>query len=258
MRIVDNIAPKTPPGRQSPSSSVNMSDGLVGIVKESATSSTDTTGSTDLSVAPAMPSARAREENSLLSLQVQSALPHRLQIAHTIARMGEALAADLGFSLVRLHLGSGNRPKLQVIIDKPNAGISLDDCVSFSKALSLQLDLEDPIPNRYILEVSSPGDDRPLTRLEDFQKFVHMPVRVRFQNHKQKRVKQRAILAGLEHSTLLLIREDPPHDSWQLDLASVQEVRLSGQSHLSQRTRKRLPGRARPSTAKPTLAQPSA
>ena len=78
----------------------------------------------------------------------------------------------LGFELVRLRLQGGETPNLQIMADRPEGGIVVDDCAKISTAVSATLDVEDPIEENYTLEVSSPGIDRPLTRLKDFDSFT--------------------------------------------------------------------------------------
>ncbi len=75
---------------------------------------------------------------------------------------------DLGFELVRIRLMSGKSTILQIMADRPEGGIEVDDCARISTSVSAALDIEDPIEGEYSLEVSSPGIDRPLTRLKDF------------------------------------------------------------------------------------------
>ncbi len=75
---------------------------------------------------------------------------------------------DLDYELVRLRLMGGKTRILQIMAEKPEGGIEVDDCAKISTAVSATLDVEDPIEGEYTLEVSSPGIDRPLTRLKDF------------------------------------------------------------------------------------------
>lgn len=78
----------------------------------------------------------------------------------------------LNFELVDVELaGSGESMRLRVYIDSPH-GIDVEDCARVSRQLSAVLDVEDPIPGRYSLEVSSPGLDRPLVKREDYQRFI--------------------------------------------------------------------------------------
>jgi ribosome maturation factor RimP len=82
------------------------------------------------------------------------------------------VTADRGFELVDVEVSGGGTARLvRLLVDKPG-GISLDDLQSVSEEVSTILDVEDPIPGSYTLEVSSPGLDRPLKREEDYRRFV--------------------------------------------------------------------------------------
>ncbi len=88
-------------------------------------------------------------------------------------------ARALGFELVDVELsGSGRHATLRVYIDGPH-GVSVDDCADVSHQLSAILDVEDPLPGSYTLEVSSPGLDRPLVTPEDFRRFIGETVKIR-------------------------------------------------------------------------------
>jgi len=76
---------------------------------------------------------------------------------------------DMGFELVRVRLQGGKAPILQIMAQRPDGTIEVDDCAEISTAVSATLDVEDPILEAYTLEVSPPGIDRPLTRLKDFE-----------------------------------------------------------------------------------------
>jgi ribosome maturation factor RimP len=76
-----------------------------------------------------------------------------------------------GYRLVRLRLMGGKRKTLQVMAERADGLMDVDDCAKLSRALSDFLDREDPIEGDYVLEVSSPGIDRPLTRLMDFARW---------------------------------------------------------------------------------------
>ncbi|MEJ0071689.1 MAG: ribosome maturation factor RimP [Pseudomonadota bacterium] len=85
--------------------------------------------------------------------------------------LGPALEA-LGYRIVRVQFNAGRRATLQIMAERlDDAGMTVDDCATISRATSALLDVEDPIPGAYDLEVSSPGIDRPLTRREDFARF---------------------------------------------------------------------------------------
>lgn len=85
----------------------------------------------------------------------------------------------LGLELVDVEMAGGeHRPTLRVYIDGPN-GINVDDCARVSRQLSALLDVEDPLPGEYTLEVSSPGLDRPLVKPDDFRRFVGEKIKVK-------------------------------------------------------------------------------
>jgi ribosome maturation factor RimP len=86
----------------------------------------------------------------------------------------EPTAAGLGYRIVRVRLSGNRRKRLQVMGERVSDGrMGIDDCTKLSRALAPVFDLEDPIPGgEYDLEVSSPGIDRPLMRIEDFERFI--------------------------------------------------------------------------------------
>jgi len=83
-----------------------------------------------------------------------------------------------GMELVHAELSRGRRPVLKVLIDKPG-GVTIDDCALISEKLGLTLDVEDVIPDQYLLEVASPGLDRGLYREADYERFAGLPSHVR-------------------------------------------------------------------------------
>lgn len=111
---------------------------------------------------------------------------------------------DMGFELVRIRLMGGNTPTLQVMAERPTGGIEVDDCGKISTAISATLDVEDPILDAYTLEVSSPGIDRPLTRLKDFDTYEGYEARVETDELIEGRKRWRGILAGVEGDEILI------------------------------------------------------
>jgi ribosome maturation factor RimP len=99
--------------------------------------------------------------------------------ARDLNSLVERVAAGLGYEVVDIEYRPHPRNGLlRVYIDKPE-GIVLDDCEAVSRQLSAMLDVEDPIPGQYRLEVSSPGLDRPLRKAEDFVRFAGEMVKIR-------------------------------------------------------------------------------
>ncbi len=103
----------------------------------------------------------------------------------TLERSVEALLEDLGYELVVLERGGGHgRPLLRLLIDRPEAEaqrspITVDDCARVSTAVNAMLEESEDAPADYILEVSSPGVERPLVRPRDYDRFAGRPVRLR-------------------------------------------------------------------------------
>src|SRR3546814_16657556 len=85
----------------------------------------------------------------------------------------------MGYELVRVMLTGGRRPTLQIMAERADgSGMSVDDCAGISRTISAVLDVEDPISGQYTLEVSSPGIDRPLTRLTELRRYAGFEARI--------------------------------------------------------------------------------
>ena len=95
-----------------------------------------------------------------------------------ILDMIEPLAAELGLDIVRVRVIGGDVPTLQIMAERPDGTMTVAACAKFSRAISPVLEAEDPISTEYHLEVSSPGIDRPLTRVGDFAKWIGHEVKV--------------------------------------------------------------------------------
>ena len=115
---------------------------------------------------------------------------------------------DLGFELVRIRLQGGKTATLQIMADRPEGGINVDDCADISTAVSATLDVEDPITDNYHLEVSSPGIDRPLTRLKDFATFEGYEARLDLSQPIDGRKRFKGTLAGVEGEEVLINIEE--------------------------------------------------
>ena len=114
----------------------------------------------------------------------------------------------LGFELVRVRLMGGKTRILQIMVDRPEGGIEVDECAQVSTAVSAVLDVEDPIEDNYILEVSSPGIDRPLTRLKDFDMWVEYEARLETTELIDGRRRFKGILQGTEGDEVLIEIEE--------------------------------------------------
>ena len=98
-------------------------------------------------------------------------MAEQIELTRVIDGMIRPSAADLGFQIVRVKFLGGRKPVLQVMAERADGTMSIDDCEALSRTISALLDVEDPIHEAFDLEVSSPGIDRPLVTLEDFERF---------------------------------------------------------------------------------------
>lgn len=114
----------------------------------------------------------------------------------------------MGFELVRIRLMGGNTRTLQIMADRPEGGIEVDDCGDISTAVSALLDVEDPVEENYVLEVSSPGIDRPLTRLKDFEMWKGWEARMETTELIDGRRRFRGTLGGVEGEEVLIQIEE--------------------------------------------------
>jgi len=122
-------------------------------------------------------------------------------------RMAEILVPvieNLGFEVVRIRVQGGKTKTLQVMAERPEGGIDVDECAQISNAISVLLDAEDPLEDPYALEVSSPGIDRPLTRLKDFETFEGYEAKVETTDTIDNRRRFKGILAGVEGDEVLI------------------------------------------------------
>lgn len=136
----------------------------------------------------------------------------------------EPAISALGCELVGVeYRPSGKHSLLRIYIDRPD-GVTVDDCSAVSYQISGLLDVEDPIPGQYTLEVSSPGLDRPLFQAQDFERFAghEVKVRMRFPHEGQRNF--RGLLQGLQEQMVVIEDQDGKRVSLPLD--QVEQARL--------------------------------
>jgi ribosome maturation factor RimP len=138
------------------------------------------------------------EGDALADLIAKAAIDRRL------AGIVTPTIEGLGFELVRLRLMGGKRATLQIMAERPEGGIEIEDCAKISRAVSAVLDVEDPISGEYTLEVSSPGIDRPLTRLKDFERHAGWEARIETAELIDGRRRFKGTLEGVEDGEVLL------------------------------------------------------
>lgn len=136
----------------------------------------------------------------------------RAAIDRRLADIVQPVVEDMGFELVRLRLMGGKEPLLQIMAQRPDGTMEVDDCARLSTAISAVLDVEDPIAEAYTLEVSSPGIDRPLTRLKDFDQWAGYVARIETDQMIDGRRRFKGVLAGTEGDEVLITLEEKGED----------------------------------------------
>ena len=132
----------------------------------------------------------------------------KVAIDRRMAEIITPVIEDMGFELVRVRLMSGKSTTLQVMADRPDGGIEVDELALISQSISAVMDVEDPILDEYTLEVSSPGIDRPLTRLKDFEMFEGYEAKIETGELIDGRRRFKGELAGVEDDEVLINVEE--------------------------------------------------
>jgi ribosome maturation factor RimP len=117
----------------------------------------------------------------------------------------------MGFDVVRVRFEGGKRPILQIMAEPSDGGeMTVEHCADISRAVSAILDVEDPIPSAYELEVSSPGMDRPLVRLHDFENWTGHVAKIEMKILQDGRKRFRGKLLGVSDKTVNMEMDGQP------------------------------------------------
>lgn len=139
------------------------------------------------------------------------------------------MVEDLGFRLVRVKCSGRNGFTVQIMAERPDGTIGVDDCEQISRNLAPVLDAEDPVDRAFHLEVSSPGIDRPLVRSSDFERWAGHVAKIELERAHDGRRRFRGVLLGLKDETFGVrldgAAEGEPDTVW-LPLADLAEARL--------------------------------
>jgi ribosome maturation factor RimP len=127
--------------------------------------------------------------------------------AAQLERLIEPIAEAMGYSLVRVRLSGANRPVLQIMAERTDGLMDVDDCAKLSRAISAAFEEDDPIDSDYVLEVSSPGIDRPLTRRRDFEAYAGHEARIELKAPIEGRKRIRGTLKGLKGEDVVVETE---------------------------------------------------
>jgi ribosome maturation factor RimP len=139
----------------------------------------------------------------------------------------DPVAEAAGYEIVRLRLMGGEHARrLQIFAERPSDGdMNVEDCARLSRAISGVMDAADPIAGEYTLEVSSPGIDRPLTRLKDFETYEGHEARLELDRMAEGRKRFKGILAGIEDKSVALDLEGEEHTA-MIPFAWIVEAKL--------------------------------
>ena len=152
-----------------------------------------------------------------------SDLVAKTAIDRRLAGIVEPVLESMGFELVRLRLMSGRKPTLQIMAERPEGGIEVEDCAQISREVSAVLDVEDPVEGEYTLEVSSPGIDRPLTRLKDFERWDGYEAKLETSEPIDGRRRFKGVLGGVQGSEVLI---EIPEGTVGLEFEWLSEAKL--------------------------------
>jgi ribosome maturation factor RimP len=129
-------------------------------------------------------------------------------LAARVAAIAEPVLEGLGLRLVRVRVSGLDGCTVQIMAERPDGSMSIEDCETASRALSPVLDVADPIERAYRLEISSPGLDRPLVRKSDFDRHAGHLVRIEMEVPVNGRKRFRGTLNGTEGEAVRLMRDD--------------------------------------------------
>lgn len=142
-----------------------------------------------------------------------------------IAAQADPVAHALGYEIVRIRVLSGKRQTVQIMAEKADGTMDVEDCAKLSRALSEVFETSDPISGEYVLEVSSPGIDRPLTMLSHFERWEGFEAKIELDRLVENRKRFRGILAGIEAENVLIDLEGE-EETAMLPFDWIAEARL--------------------------------
>jgi ribosome maturation factor RimP len=132
--------------------------------------------------------------------------------AARVSAVAGPVLQGLGYRLVRIKISAEAGCTVQIMAERPDGTMQIEDCEAISRALSPVLDIADPIQQAYRLEISSPGIDRPLVRRTDFERYTGHLVKIEMAVAHEGRKRFRGLLAGVEGDAVRLHRDDIRND----------------------------------------------
>src|SRR3954466_5715588 len=145
-------------------------------------------------------------------------------VAARVAAVAGPVLQGMGYRLVRIKISGESGCTVQIMAERPDGTMLVEDCEAVSRALSPVLDVADPIERAYRLEISSPGIDRPLVRRSDFERYAGYLVKIEMAVPHQGRKRFRGILGGIEGDAVHLVREDVRNDEDPAVLLVMEDI----------------------------------
>ena len=150
-------------------------------------------------------------------------------MAARVSAVADPVLQAMGYRLVRIKISGESGCTVQIMAERPDGTMLIEDCEAISRALSPVLDVADPIDRAYRLEISSPGIDRPLVRRSDFERYAGHLVKIEMAVAHQGRKRFRGKLGGVDGDTVRLHRDDTPageDDEVMLVMEDIADARL--------------------------------
>ena len=147
-----------------------------------------------------------------------------MNLIETITKTIEPALMDMGYEVVRVSVQGKELQTLQVMAERQDRQeMSLDDCTRISQTASALLDVADPFPGKWVLEVSSPGIDRPLVKLADYDRFQGQMAKIELVEEIDGRRRFKGMLKGVQGATVLL---DFEGNELRLPFDQIQHAKL--------------------------------
>jgi ribosome maturation factor RimP len=150
-------------------------------------------------------------------------------VAAQVARLIEPHVIALGYRLVRVKVSGQNGCTVQIMAERPDGSMNVEDCENISRLISPLLDVDDPVGKAYHLELSSPGMDRPLVRVNDFVRWAGFDVKVEMSIPVDGRKRFRGFIRGVEDDVALIENPDAKEGQdilWHVPIHDMAEARL--------------------------------
>ncbi|MFQ3360781.1 MAG: ribosome maturation factor RimP [Alphaproteobacteria bacterium] len=144
-----------------------------------------------------------------------------------IASIVEPLIENMGYQLVRIKMIGGDHNILQIMAEKEDGTLVISDCSKISRVLSPVMDIEDLISDKYRLEVSSPGIDRPLVRIIDFERNIGLEAKIELREILADRKNFRGLIEGTQDNEVLLKMEIDGYDERQIIGIPFEKISLA-------------------------------